>query len=200
MQPYVLKLREIRAEDGDLVGGKARRLADLIRAGLPVPDGFVITTEAYTENMARAAAETECRGAAARLGRGPAADQDGASTGGAHPISGAHRVSDDVWSAINDAYLNLVGSDAGATVAVRSSAASEDEVGSSYAGQYDTFLGVRGWEALVEAILACWGSLEGEKAQAYSPYAPVRRARKRPGHLMAVIVQVEVPAEVSGVL
>ncbi|MEW5866072.1 MAG: PEP/pyruvate-binding domain-containing protein [Bacillota bacterium] len=167
MQPYVLKLREIGAEDGDLIGGKARRLADLIRAGLPVPDGFVITIEAYREHMARAAAEPECQ---------------------------------DIWSAIHGAYLNLVDRDAGVTVAVRSSAASEDEVGSSYAGQYDTFLGVRGWEALVEAILACWGSLEGEKAQAYSPYAPVRCVRKRPEHVMAVIVQVEVPAEVSGVL
>lgn len=167
MQPYVLKLKEIRAEDGELVGGKARRLADLIRAGLPVPDGFVITTEAYREHVARAAAESECQ---------------------------------DIWSAIQSAYLDLAGPDADVSVAVRSSATSEDEVGSSYAGQYDTFLGVRGPDALVEAILSCWGSLEGEKAQAYSPHTPVRRARKRPEQVMAVIVQAEVPAEVSGVL
>ncbi len=166
--PYVLNLRDIRPEHGELVGGKARRLAELVRAGLPVPEGFVVTCDAFRDHLARSV------GAEGQT-----------------------------WAAVRGAYLSLTGQDPGITVAVRSSAASEDEIGSSYAGQYDTFLGIRGYDALVEAILACWGSLDGEKVRAYRPGAPGRLGRKRPDrseHAMAVIVQVEVPAEVAGVI
>jgi len=47
MMPYVLPLDRITLKDGHLVGGKALRLGELRQAGLNVPPGFVVTTEAY---------------------------------------------------------------------------------------------------------------------------------------------------------
>ena len=46
---YILQLRELGRDDGYLVGGKNANLGELLNAGLPVPDGFAITTNVYDE-------------------------------------------------------------------------------------------------------------------------------------------------------
>ena len=79
-------------------------------------------------------------------------------------------------------------------VAVRSSALEEDVIGTSFAGQYDTYLNVIGSEAIAEAIVKCWDSVGGERMQSY---------RKEHGLSaeslgVAVLVQQLVSAEVSG--
>src|ERR1051326_7120173 len=81
-------------------------------------------------------------------------------------------------------------------VAVRSSATAEDLPDASFAGQQDTFLDVRGPDAVVDAVQKCWQSLFTERAVAY------RRDRSIPddGVAMAVVVQRMVAAEASGVL
>ncbi|GAA1116513.1 hypothetical protein GCM10009630_12710 [Kribbella jejuensis] len=77
-------------------------------------------------------------------------------------------------------------------VAVRSSASDEDGGGVSAAGRYDSFLGVQGLDAVVDAVRACRASLWSARATAY---------RKAPGEpSMAVIVQLQVDADVSGVM
>ncbi|MCA1851885.1 MAG: hypothetical protein LC647_05695, partial [Beggiatoa sp.] len=88
-------------------GGKAENLGKLIRAGLCVPDGFVVI---------------------------------GASPG---------RLPEDLAGA----YASL-----GGPVAVRSSAIGEDSEGASFAGQYNTFLGVEGASAVSEAVERCIAS------------------------------------------
>lgn len=45
--PLVIPLNAVDASQIELVGGKGANLGELIRAGLPVPDGFCVTTEAY---------------------------------------------------------------------------------------------------------------------------------------------------------
>lgn len=84
----------------------------------------------------------------------------------------------------------------GGPVAVRSSATAEDLPHASFAGQQDTYLGVTGGKALIEAIEDCWASLHSERATAY------RDANGMPqdGVRMAVVVQRMVDAEVAGVL
>nr|WP_062331535.1 PEP/pyruvate-binding domain-containing protein [Herbidospora sakaeratensis] len=79
-------------------------------------------------------------------------------------------------------------------VAVRSSATAEDRPDVSFAGQHDTYLGVRGAAAVIDAVERCWGSLDNDRARAYRERAGIQR----PG--MAVVVQELVDASVSGVL
>jgi pyruvate,water dikinase len=83
-----------------------------------------------------------------------------------------------------------------AALAVRSSATAEDLPGCSFAGQYDTFLGITGLAGCLEAVRKCWASLWTERAFDY-------RERNGFDHLevdMAVIVQELIPAEAAGVV
>ena len=83
----------------------------------------------------------------------------------------------------------------GGPVAVRSSALDEDGHEASWAGQYETLLGVEGEEALAEAVCACLRSLESERASAYHD------SRHRAGeNAMCVVVQRMVDARAAGVL
>lgn len=118
-------------------GGKAATLARLLRAGLPVPPGFVIPIAAYAE-----------AGAARRqVERAP--------------------MSPALADAIAAALVRLAGEPGEAHVAVRSSATGEDTADATAAGQHDTFLGVSGPDRVVEAVRACWASLWSERAVAY---------------------------------
>lgn len=79
-------------------------------------------------------------------------------------------------------------------VAVRSSAIGEDGSGSSFAGQHETILGVRGADAVTEAVLACWRSAGSDRALAY------RRARAINGPAsVPVLVQELVAAEAAAI-
>ncbi|MFF9017032.1 PEP/pyruvate-binding domain-containing protein [Streptomyces sp. NPDC014870] len=84
----------------------------------------------------------------------------------------------------------------GGPVAVRSSATAEDLPHASFAGQQDTYLGITGEEALIEAIEACWSSLHSERATAYRETNGIPHDSVR----MAVVVQRMVDADVAGVL
>ncbi|WP_066361293.1 PEP/pyruvate-binding domain-containing protein [Herbidospora mongoliensis] len=79
-------------------------------------------------------------------------------------------------------------------VAVRSSATAEDRPDVSFAGQHDTYLGVRGAAAVIDAVERCWHSLDNDRARAYRE----RMGIDRPG--MAVVVQELIDASVSGVM
>ena len=77
-------------------------------------------------------------------------------------------------------------------VAVRSSAANEDTALASAAGQHDSFLGVQGIDAIVDAVRACWASVWSPRATAY------RNGSEAPA--MAVIIQQHLDADISGVM
>ena len=163
---FIRWLDEVGLDDLPSVGAKAARLGEARRHGLPVPDGFCVTVAAY-----RAAV-----GARGAVGGPP----------GALP--------QDVAEAIAAAYQRLV-RDRPVPVAVRSSALGEDLPEASFAGQAATWLNVQGFQALEQAVLACWASL-------WSPGAVAYRARvgaDAPDAAMAVLVQVQVPCEASGV-
>ena len=165
-------LSALGARDIAVAGGKGANLGELIRAGFPVPDGFVITTDAY--DVAARAADVDPRDpsdARARLTSKP--------------------VPPEIASAIRDAYRAL-----GGPVAVRSSATAEDLPEASFAGQQDTFLDVEGEDALLDAVRRCWASLWNERAVAYRATREVDEEALR----LAVVVQRMVPATIAGVL
>ena len=92
---------------------------------------------------------------------------------------------------ILDSYYRL----GGKAVAVRSSSTAEDLATASFAGQQDTFLNIRGEEALLDAIHRCHASLWTERAVAYRSERGIPPDAAR----MAVIVQTMIPCDVAGV-
>jgi len=175
------------AADLPAVGGKGASLARLAAAGLPVPPGFHVTTEAY-RRFVEAHRLAPLIHAALRGG-----DADAA----AHRIGSlfaSREVPSDVAWAIRLAYAAMGAGDH--SVAVRSSATAEDLPELSFAGQQDTFLNVRGEAPLLVAVRRCWASLWTARAIAY-------RARNRvdpDAVALAVVVQELVPADAAGVL
>ncbi|MGR6916311.1 PEP/pyruvate-binding domain-containing protein [[Actinomadura] parvosata] len=156
-------------------GGKAANLGELARAGLPVPPGWVLTTEAYRQ-----------------VARGLRTSGDDLAERARRHLLEAP-VPDEVHEAIVKSYEAL-GDDV--PVAVRSSATAEDLPFASFAGQQDTFLNVVGAEAVVQAVRRCWASLWTDRAVAYRESNGIDHAAVR----LAVVVQVMVDARVAGVL
>lgn len=180
--PTVGDLEDFGAADAALAGGKGANLGELLRAGFPVPPGFVITTAAYR----RLLAET---GLGALIADLPPAAAEGEAVRGAFAAAG---VPDALRSAILAAYHRF----GAGPVAVRSSATAEDLPGAAFAGQQDTFLDVDGDAALLDAVSRCWASLFTDRAMSYR-----RRQGIHPDEVaIAVVVQHMVRAEAAGVM
>ena len=180
------RVSPLRAFDrGDLAraGGKGANLGELVRNGFPVPDGFVVTTDAYGGIVAGAGLDTRI---AERLAAG---EDDGSAI---RADFEAVTIPEELRRAIVDAYAQL----GGASVAVRSSATAEDLPGAAFAGQQDTYLNVVGDDAVVDAVRRCWGSLWTERAIAYRRKLGIDPDEVR----IAAVVQRMVEAEVAGVM
>ncbi len=165
----------------DTCGGKAGALGALLRAGLPVPDGFVVPFAAYL--------------AAVR-------DLDlGRFAGEPDDVDAVRRTIETrpVHAAVIDALGRALDEIGDPPVAVRSSAAREDTGQASAAGQHESFLAVHGVSAVAEAVRACWASLFSPRAIAYRD-ASGRDDQPSDDLLMAVIVQRHLDAEMSGVM
>lgn len=181
---HIVGLDEVGRADLDRVGGKAANLGELTRTGLPVADGFVVTTDGYADFVAANRLAGHIRDLAEN-GGAEAAEQIAEAFAAGRLPAGLRRE-------ILGAYADL----GGGPVAVRSSATAEDLADASFAGQQETYLNVRGPDALLTAVVRCWASLWTERAIAY-------RARQRVdarGVRLAVVVQQMVPADSAGVM
>jgi len=184
----VIPLDDADALDAGRVGPKAATLARLARAGLPVPSARYLSVDAYHVQVAAA-------GTAAAAARVAAAEGFEARRLALDVKLGFLRapLGPDVEGALRDVAAWL-GAPPGTQVAVRSSALREDAPGASFAGQFDTFLGVAGEDDLVTAVRACWASLWATRALRYMQAHAVD-----PGQTaMAVIVQRMVAARAAG--
>jgi pyruvate,water dikinase len=184
-------------EEGDqpLVGGKAYSLAELARSGAPVPPGFALTTRALEVFLAQGTIEAERERIEERVRKGDLSlKQSWELLGETRAKIVSSPLPPEVRSALVASYEGLLGPNV--PVAVRSSGTKEDLEGASFAGQYETFLNVRGEEALIRAVKRCWASIWRNRVLQYA-------ARRAGGALdlgMSVVVQEMVDAEVSGVL
>jgi pyruvate,water dikinase len=187
MGGFVRPLAELRAGDGDEVGGKAANLGELIGAGFTVPPGFVLPAAAYLVSMDAAGVREEIAAlhAGALAVAGDAAALQDASTRMAELIRKAG-VTGPVDHAVRAAYTSLpADTEMSASVAVRSSAVGEDGA---------TFTNVHGCEALIRGIVDCWASVVGPRVLAY------RAERGLAGEpAIAVVVQLMVAAQRAGV-
>ena len=175
------------------VGGKGRSLARLAAAGLPVPSGFLLATDAYREFIDAHELQKPILEIVAAVASEEMASAETASASIQAKFRTAE-LSTTISELITQAYAALGDNDP--PVAVRSSATAEDLPDLSFAGQQDTYLNVRGGTALLDAVRRCWASLWTARAIAYR----ARMAIDQDTVAMGVVVQVMVEADVSGIL
>ena len=191
--PWLIPLREVAAIGTGLIGGKAQRLAQLGKAGFRVPEGFCITTEAYSAFLERNRLAPVIR---MELGRKPLDEMRW----------------EEIWDAalrIRSAFLAAplpmelaegvsgeLGKDASETRwAVRSSAPAEDAEGCSFAGLHESRVDLVGSEAVLDAVRVVWASLWSDAALLYRRELALDPTRSA----MAVLVQRMIRADCSGV-
>ena len=166
-QDAVVDLSAIRASDAGRVGPKMARLGQLAADGWQVPDGYAVTATALDGWL-----PAEARGELARLFTAPAqghgeltrlAEQARALVE-SQPLPSWLR---DAVAAAHARLESRTGRGAGLRVAVRSSALSEDGQAASFAGQYETYLGVSGVADILLHVRKCWASGFSAHALAY---------------------------------
>jgi pyruvate,water dikinase len=182
---------ELGVGDVALAGGKGANLGELTGAGLPVPPGFVVTSEAYLDAVERSGARAQLAEVLAGL---DPADADGLARAAerAQGLIEATPLPPELAGAVLDAYHKL---GAGTVVAVRSSGTAEDTAGTSFAGMNATFTNVTGDDELLARIVDCWASAYGRRVISYRAAEGITDEPS-----LAVVVQVMVPSERSGVL
>jgi len=183
-------LAELGKGNGALAGGKGANLGELLRARLPVPPGFVLTTAAYRQVVAANSLQPEIE----RLAQAAPPDDMTALTSAANAIGALFAkaiMPPAVATAIREAYASL----REPPVAVRSSATAEDLPGASFAGQMETYLNIRGADAVLAAVRRCWASLWTARAISYRANQRISPAAVG----LAVVVQELLAADAAGV-
>ena len=175
MKKYILDFDEITKKDVSTAGGKGANLGEMTGAGIPVPNGAVLTAQAYDHFMEHNSVSVGCSAAEIR----------DAVRGGVMP--------GDMKDEIISLYRSMGSS---ARVAVRSSATAEDLADASFAGQQETYLNVIGEEELLKKIKDCYASLWGDRAVSY---------RRKQGYdkqkvSLAVVIQQMIESESAGVI
>ena len=186
-------LDAISDDDGGRVGGKAVALAALQRTGHPVPRSLCLTTEAYELFVEQASLRAVI-----------------------HQELGRKSFEDMRWEEIWDVALRIRNRFLRATVpskvvaavdaqitghlseialAVRSSAPGEDSEGASFAGLHESFVGVRGVQAVIDAIRGVWASLWSDRALLYRRELGIDVDTSS----MAVVIQELIDGAVSGI-
>jgi pyruvate,water dikinase len=177
----------------ETVGGKGAAMAEMIRAGIPVPDGFYVTTAAYDAFVAHNQLQPAILDAIAAADPEKLASLETASRTIAELFLQS-QIPPEIAGAVANAYASMP--DTAPVVAVRSSATAEDLPEASFAGQHETYLNIEGADAVLDAVKRCWASLWTAHAIGYR----ARRDVNIGGLSLAVVVQRLVPAEAAGIL
>ena len=169
MEPYVIKLAELGMNDIETVGGKNASLGEMISnlsgLGVSVPGGFATTSAAFRDFLATDGLDQRISDALADLN----VDNINALTSAGKQIRGwilETPLPDRLRKDIESAWDEMSGGE-DIAVAVRSSATAEDLPDASFAGQQETFLNVRGFDHLVDALHQVFASLYNDRAIAY---------------------------------
>ncbi|KKS61553.1 MAG: Phosphoenolpyruvate synthase [Candidatus Collierbacteria bacterium GW2011_GWD2_42_50] len=191
----VLPFSKIHKDDIPLVGGKGANLGEMYNFGIPVPNGFVITAQAYEKVIDHNALQPVIREIIKQTEVTNQKELEKAAIKIQRLIQTAD-IPADLVKEIFESYSGLKSGDKNPLVAVRSSATAEDLPDASFAGQQESFLDIKGESNLIQAVRSAWGSLWGARAIFY-------RATKGYDHfkvLLAIPVQLMVQSDVSGVL
>ena len=196
MAKFVTWFDEITKADLAIAGGKGANLGEMLRAGIPVPPGFIVTAEAYKAFITRSGLAANIAASLSKINVNDAKQLEKA----AEELQGLiikHKMPADIKKELRNHYDKLCKKLGGkVSVAVRSSATAEDLPEASFAGQQSTFLNVSGTASVVEHVKKCWASLFTPRAIFYREKNKIEHARA----FMAVAVQLMVQADVAGVM
>lgn len=190
----VVWFSQIDKNDIDEVGGKGANLGELTKIGAPVPNGFIVTAQAYRKILKSSGCLDRIKGILYGLNVEDPLVLQKCATLCQKEIKNLN-LGKNLEAEIFKFYDKL-SEGHNALVAVRSSATAEDLPNASFAGQQATFLNVRGKKELKEAILGAWASLFEARAIFY-------RVQQKFDHFkvaIAVPVQKMVQSETSGVM
>lgn len=186
--PFIYPLDKLDSSHIAVAGGKGASLGELMRAGTPVPGGFVVASDAFRAFMDASDHRQIVEQVIEKLDAGALRVAEAAQTIKTHlaavPVPG------EVAAAIDEAARAL----GPGRVSVRSSATCEDSGASAWAGQLDTYLDVPP-ERIIEKVRDCWLSLFGRSALAYGAAHGYGGAQIA----VAVVVQQMVASEVAGI-
>src|SRR5688572_22200358 len=189
MSQLIVSIAAAEAADASRFGPKAANLAALGRAGLPIPDGYCVDAAAYRKQVAALGLEAAARGVFA------AEDRPRARRFALDMKLGLldHEITPVVLEPLLSARRALI-ERTSALIAVRSSALVEDRYGSSFAGQFESFIGIESENDFITAVRSCWGALWATRALRYMATHDIDPADTA----MAVLIQPLISARASG--
>ncbi len=194
-EKFVYWFSEIDKNDLALVGGKGANLGEMLNLGIPVPDGFVVSSQAYFHFLKVNDLKEKIQEFLHLTNQ----NQPESFTTASEKIKRlmvSAPIPKEISQEVMLAYVKLSGHFHNSPVAVRSSATAEDLPTASFAGQQRTFLNVEGEANLMKAVRQCWASL-------FEPRAIFYRQEKGFDHFkvgLAIPVQKMVQSTVSGVM
>lgn len=188
MNRLITPLSAPEAADAGRFGPKAANLARLGHAGLLIPDGFCLDAAAYCMQVSASGLETAARGVftmddPARARRCALDMKLGLME---QPL--VFHLLDPLLRAYRELAV------CGAPIVVRSSALVEDRYGSSFAGQFESYLGLESEAEFLTAVRACWAALWSTRALRYMVTHDIDPASTA----MAILVQPLVAARAAG--
>lgn len=210
---FVKWFSELSSKDVSIAGGKGASLAEMYNNHFPIPPGFMITAQAYMHFIHSGNLDGEIRARLRKLNMEDTAALEQASKEIRALIEEAPMPADlageiiEAYDILDVQKHEMYKAKAGALdilrnsheppfVAVRSSATTEDLADASFAGQQDSFLGVKGRDALILNVKRCFSSLFTARAIYY---------RQKKGFAydsahLAVVVQKMINSQKSGVM
>jgi phosphoenolpyruvate synthase/pyruvate phosphate dikinase len=193
--PFIRWFDELTLADRPYVGGKSASLGELTRAGIAVPPGFVVTTEAFEQFLAHSSATLDVRAEIQSLAGADETVVAAASREIRRGMLGLP-IPAEIEDGIRDAWRILAASAGLGSVAVRSSATCEDSEAASFAGLQDTYLWTEGESRVVDRVRSCWSSLYNAESISYRRRLDLDEKQLA----MAVVVQSMVDAACAGVM
>jgi len=186
---FVKKFQDLSKKDVAIAGGKGASLGEMTQAGIPVPEGFVVLSNAFENFIKKNDLSVEID-----------AILDSVDTDKMHTIENASEkiqaliLNSEIPKEIEKAILSEFKKLKTDFVAVRSSATSEDSADAAWAGQLDSFLNTTK-DNLVENVKKCWASLFTPRAIFYRFEKKLHKEKVS----VAVVIQKMVDSEESGI-
>jgi len=208
---FIKWFSELNKNSGSIAGGKGANLAEIYNLGISVPPGFAITAQAYSYFIKKAGLDEKIKEILEKIDYENTTNLEENAKAIRILIENA-KIPEDMQEEIAESYetLGAEGKEIAGKpahyllkksfgdifVAVRSSATTEDLADASFAGQQETFLNIKGKEALFKAVKKCFSSL-------FTPRAIYYRNKKGFKHedaKLSVIIQKMVDSDKSGVI